>query len=163
MPPVSGAEFEGGVAMLMQYLWLGVTILAAIVEATVPALVSIWFVPGGLAALIVSLLGGPVWLQILLFLVVSALALLFTRPLVKKFQKDKAESTNADMVLGRTALVTEDINDLLGTGRVTVRGNSWSARSVEEGTVIPKGEAVLVERIEGVKLMVRRKKEGGSL
>ncbi len=163
MPPVSGAEFEGGVAMLMQYLWLSVTILAAIVEAAVPALVSIWFVPGGLAALIVSLLGGPVWLQILLFLVVSALALLFTRPLVKKFQKDKAESTNADMVLGRTALVTEDINDLLGTGRVTVRGNSWSARSVEEGTVIPKGEAVLVARIEGVKLMVRRKKEGGSL
>ena len=68
MPPVSGAEFEGGVAMLMQYLWLSVTILAAIVEAAVPALVSIWFVPGGLAALIVSLLGGPVWLQICCFL-----------------------------------------------------------------------------------------------
>lgn len=142
--------------MTMQYIWLGVTILAAVAEAAVPALVSIWFVPGGLAALIVSLLGGPVWLQVLLFLVVSTLALLATRPLAKKFQKEKKERTNADMVLGRTALVTEDVNDLLGTGRVTVRGNSWSARSEEEGTVIPKGETVTVERIEGVKLIVRR-------
>lgn len=141
--------------MVMQYIWLGVTILAAVAEAAAPALVSIWFVPGGLAALIVSLIGGPIWLQVLLFLLVSTLALLVTRPLAKKFQKENAESTNADMVLGRSALVTEDINDLLGTGRVTVRGNSWSARSGEEGTVIPKGETVTVERIEGVKLIVR--------
>ena len=144
---------------MMEYIWLGVTILAAIVEAAVPALVSIWFVPGGLAALIASLLGGPVVLQIGLFLAVSALALIVTRPIADRVQKKKAESTNADMAVGRTALVTEDINNLLASGRVTVLGNSWAARSVEESTVIPKGETVTVERIEGVKLMVRRSNE----
>lgn len=141
--------------MRMEFVWLGVTILAAIVEGLLPALVSIWFVPGGLAALIASMAGGSVGLQVALFLVVSALALVLTRPLVKRFQKEKAESTNADMVLGRSAVVTEDINNLLATGRVSVLGNSWAARSVEESAVIPKGETVTVERIEGVKLMVR--------
>lgn len=141
--------------MRMEFVWLGVTILAAIVEGLLPALVSIWFVPGGLAALIASMAGGSVGLQVALFLVVSALALVLTRPLVKRFQKEKAESTNADMVLGRSAVVTEDINNLLATGRVSVLGNSWAARSVEESVVIPKGETVTVERIEGVKLMVR--------
>ena len=140
----------------MVYIWLGVTILAAIVEAAVPALVSIWFVPGGLAALIASLAGASVGWQIGLFLAVSALALVITRPLADRFQKKERPSTNADMALGRTALVTEEINNLLASGRVTVMGNSWAARSVEEGTVIPQGETVKVERIEGVKLMVRR-------
>ncbi|MCH5353342.1 MAG: NfeD family protein [Acutalibacter sp.] len=142
----------------MEYIWLGVTILAAIVEAAVPALVSIWFVPGGLAALIASLLGGSVGLQIGLFLLVSALALVITRPLADRFQKKKTESTNADMAVGRTALVTEDINNLLATGRVTVMGNNWAARSVEESAVILSGETVIVERIEGVKLSLLQKK-----
>ncbi len=104
---------------LISYIWLGITILAAVVEAAVPALVSIWFVPGGLAALVASLAGGPLWLQILMFLAVSALALGITRPLAKKFQDREKPATNADMVLGKTALVTEDINNILCTGRVT--------------------------------------------
>ncbi len=143
--------------MKMEYIWLGVTILAAVAEAAVPALVSIWFVPGGLAALITSLLGGPVWAQILMFLGVSGLALLLTRPLAKKFQSRKKAKTNADRVLGRTALVTEEINNVLGTGRATVMGNSWAARSAEVDGVIPAGTTVQVERIEGVKLIVSLK------
>ncbi len=137
----------------ISYIWLGVTILAALVEAAVPALVSIWFVPGGLAALAVSLVKGPPWLQVALFLTVSTLALIATRPLVKKFQSARKTRTNADMVLGKTAVVTEDINNILGAGRVTVLGKSWAARSVSEN-MIPKGEKVLVEQIEGVKLLV---------
>ena len=144
----------------MEYIWLGVTIVAAVVEAAVPSLVSIWFVPGGIAALLASLFGGPVWLQIVLFLAVSCMALILTRPLAKKFQSRKSESTNADMVLGRTAVVTEDINNVFGTGRAAVMGNSWSARSAETDGVIPKGETVTVERIEGVKLIVRLEEKG---
>ncbi len=143
----------------MSYVWLGVTILAAIVEAAVPALVSIWFVPGGLAALIASLAGGPLWLQILLFLGVSALALVFTRPLARKLQDQEKPSTNADMALGKDGLVTEDINNILGTGRVAVLGNSWAARSADD-SVIPKGETVKAERIEGVKLIVSQNGKG---
>ena len=140
---------------IMDYIWLGITIVAAIVEAAVPSLVSIWFVPGGIAALLASLLGGPLWLQIVLFLAVSCAALILTRPLAKRFQNQKKEKTNADMVLGRTAVVTEEINNVLGAGRASVMGNSWSARSTETDGVIPRGTAVTVERIEGVKLIVR--------
>ena len=138
------------------YIWLGITVVAAIVEAAVPALVSVWFVPGGLAALVASLFGAPLWLQVALFLVVSGVALILTRPLVKRIQSRKTISTNADMVLGKTALVTEEINNLLGAGRVTVLGNSWSARSADPESVIPSGEKVIVEKIEGVKLIVHQ-------
>lgn len=144
---------------IMDYIWLGITVLAGIVEAAVPSLVSIWFVPGGIAALVVSLLGGPVWAQVLMFLGVSCLALILTRPLAKKFQSRKAAKTNADMVLGRTARVTEDIDNVMGTGRATVLGNSWSARSAEPDGKIPQGTTVRVERIEGVKLIVTPEQE----
>ena len=138
------------------YIWLGITVVAAIVEAAVPALVSVWFVPGGLAALVASLFGAPLWLQVALFLVVSGAALILTRPLVKRIQSRKTIITHADMVLGKTALVTEEINNLLGAGRVTVLGNSWSARSADPESVIPSGEKVIVEKIEGVKLIVHQ-------
>lgn len=147
---------------VMDYVWLGVTILAAVVEAAVPSLVSIWFVPGGIAALAVSLLGGPVWAQCLMFLGVSCLALILTRPLAKRFQQKRKEKTNADMVLDQTAVVTEDIDNVLGTGRATVLGKSWSARSAEPDGKVPKGTVVRVRRIEGVKLIVSPEAEAGK-
>lgn len=143
------------------FVWLGITILAALVEAIVPALVSIWFVPGGLAALIASLLGAPLWLQIVLFLAVSALALALTRPLARKVQGQETPTTNADRTVGQTAVVTEDINNILGTGRVTVLGNSWAAQAEPPDARIVKGDTVTVKRIEGVKLIVT-KNEGGK-
>lgn len=142
---------------MMTGIWLAVTIVAAIVEAAVSALVSIWFVPGGLGALICALAGGPEWLQAALFLVLSALALAVTRPLAKRLQKPGLVGTNADRVLGATAVVTETIDNLLSQGRVTVLGNSWAARSVQPQGTIPVGEKVVVERIEGVKLIVAPK------
>lgn len=147
---------------MMIYVWLGVTILAAIVEAIVPSLVSIWFVPGGLAALIVSICHGELWLQILVFLAVSALALVITRPLARKAQRGKPEKTNADMALGRTAVVTEEIDNVLGAGRATVLGNSWSARSEEPEGKIPAGTVCRVKRIEGVKLILAPEEEKGD-
>lgn len=137
----------------MTFVWLGITVAAAVIEAIVPALVSIWFVPGGLAALVASLLSAPVWLQILLFAAFTVLAAVFTRPAAKRLQKTET-STNADRVLGADAVVTEEVNNLLGAGRVSVMGNSWSARSAAPETIIPAGEVVTVSRIEGVKLIV---------
>ncbi len=142
---------------MMTGIWLGITIVAAVVEAAVPALVSIWFVPGGLAALICALAGGAVWLQITLFLALSCLALVFTRPLAKRLQKPEPVGTNADRVLGAQGVVTEDIDNLLAQGRVSVLGNSWAARSARPQEKIPAGEQVTVERIEGVKLIVAPK------
>lgn len=142
---------------MMTGIWLGITIVAAVVEAAVPALVSIWFVPGGLVALICALAGGAVWLQIALFLALSCLALVFTRPLAKRLQKPEPVGTNADRVLGAQGVVTEDIDNLLAQGRVSVLGNSWAARSARPQEKIPAGEQVTVERIEGVKLIVAPK------
>lgn len=142
---------------MMTGIWLGITIVAAVVEAAVPALVSIWLVPGGLAALICALAGGAVWLQIALFLALSCLALVFTRPLAKRLQKPEPVGTNADRVLGAQGVVTEDIDNLLAQGRVSVLGNSWAARSARPQEKIPAGEQVTVERIEGVKLIVAPK------
>ncbi len=143
---------------MMTGIWLGVTIVAAIVEAAVPALVSIWFVPGGLAALICALAGGPVWMQVVLFLLGSAVALVITRPLAKRLQRSSPTSTNADRVLGAEGVVTEAVDNLLGQGRVSALGNSWAARSAEPQGKIPAGTQVVVERIEGVKLIVSLKK-----
>lgn len=138
---------------IMDFIWLGVAITAAIVEAAVPALVSIWFVPGSVLALLASLAGGALWLQLLLFLGGSALALALTRPLARRLQKGTT-STNADRVLGAEAVVTQEVNNLLGQGRVEVMGNSWAARSASPDRVIAPEETVTVVRIEGVKLIV---------
>lgn len=138
---------------VMDFIWLGIAILAAVVEAVVPALVSVWFVPGGLAGLVVSLAGGPIWLQILVFLGVSLVCLAFTRPLTRKMMKRHWERTNADRVVGATGIVIQDIDNVLSAGRVTVLGNSWAARSADGGK-INAGTRVHVEKIEGVKLIV---------
>lgn len=139
---------------VMDFVWLGVTILAAIVEGIVPSLVSVWFVPGGLVALVASMMGGPVWLQILLFLAVSLAALAFTRPLAKKMLDRRRERTNADRAVGTVGIVIQDIDNVLAAGRVMVMGNSWSARSTQADGKIPAGTKVRVESIEGVKLLV---------
>lgn len=138
----------------MEFIWLAVAVVAAVVEAAVPALVSIWFVPGSVLALIASLLGGPLWLQMTLFVGATVLAIVFTRPLARRLQKNSPASTNADRVLGATAMVTEEINNLLGQGRVTVLGNSWAARTQSPEGVLSPGQEVTVVRIEGVKLIV---------
>ncbi len=138
----------------MEFIWLAVAVVAAVVEAAVPALVSIWFVPGSILALAASLLGGPLWLQLALFVGATVLAILFTRPLARRLQKNGPTSTNADRVLGATAVVTEEVNNLLGQGRVSVMGSSWAARSLSPEEALGPGEEVTVIRIEGVKLIV---------
>ena len=140
----------------LSIFWLVAVIVLGIVEASTVSLVCIWFALGALAALISSLFGGPLWLQILLFIIVTVITLCFTRPLVKKyFNKNSHKPTNADMVIGKNATVTEDIDNLSGAGAVRCMGKEWSARSLN-GEAIGKGEIVTVAKIEGVKLIVSR-------
>ena len=132
-------------------IWVAVIVIAAILEGMSAQLISIWFVGGGIAGMIAQLCGAPVWLQVLIAAVVTLVLLLATRPLVKKFLQNK--ETNADRVVGQTAVVTEDIDNLAAHGRVEVLGNDWAARSTEN-VRIQKGTKVQVVRIEGVKLIV---------
>ncbi|MBR2732549.1 MAG: NfeD family protein [Clostridia bacterium] len=139
-------------------MWVVLLAVFLIVEAMTAQLVTIWFAVGAGAALIVRLCKLPLWLQLVVFLVVSAAALLLTRPLLKKLTKQSAQPTNADRCIGQIAVVTEKIDNLAGKGQAVVQGSVWTARS-SDGAVIPKDACVRVERIDGVKLIVSQQKE----
>ena len=141
------------VQVSMTIIWLAAMVVLALLEAATTQLVTIWFALGSLVALIASLLHAPVWLQILLFVVVSAVTLVLTRPLVRKITSNKQVHTNADRVIGKEGVVLEDIRASEAAGLVKVDGAVWSARSADD-SVIPAGSQVSVERIEGVKLIV---------
>ncbi len=138
----------------MPYVWLGVIVVMAIVEGLTTQMVSIWFVFGALVAFIVSLFGVSLPVQLIVFAAVSTVMLILTRPLVKKMMRFKKEDTNAGRYIGKTGLVTMEINNELGVGQVNVSGSVWTARAAD-GAVIPKGANVEVESIEGVKLLVK--------
>ena len=128
------------------YIWLIIMAVMIIVEISAPGLVSIWFAAGALAAYVSALLGAS-----------SVVLLLLTRPLAKKFINERAAKTNKDTIPGRMAIVTEEINNLAATGHVTIDGLPWTARAASEEEIIPVGEEVVVEKIEGVKCIVKRK------
>ena len=132
--------------------WLNCFIVCLVLEAIVPGLVCIWFAAGSFAALILSFIL-PFWLQIIFFICVSLLAIIWARPYIKKHVNNSAVATNLDMVIGKEAIVTEEIDNLHSAGAAVVSGKTWTARS-EDDTVIPAGEHVTVLRIEGVKLIV---------
>ena len=134
-------------------IWIAALILFLLVEAATVGLVSLWFAGGSLAALIAALCGGPFWLQIVLFLLVSAGLLAALRPFVRRFVTPRKVHTNADRVVDQEALVTERIDPLSGTGAVKVGGVEWTARA-SGGTVIEAGTLVKVLRIEGAKVTV---------
>ena len=138
---------------IQKIIWLVLLLLFALSEAITVGLTSIWFAAGALCALIAALLGGPVWIQITLFLTVSLLCLAAVRPLAKRHLNDRVEPTNADRVIGAEAQVTEDIDNIHGKGAVIIRGMTWSARS-QDDSVIAAGTRVRVLRIEGVKVFV---------
>ena len=140
----------------MLIFWVAMLVILIVVEAITAQMVTIWFAAGAAAALISEFLGAQVWLQWIIFVAVSAITLVATRPLVKKLTKTKLQPTNADRCIGQTAIVVEDIDNIEGKGQVQVGGVVWSARS-SDGTVFRKNEQVTVERIDGVKLIVKTK------
>lgn len=136
----------------MEYLWLILAVVFFIAEAISFQLVSIWFAVGAIAALITQLAGGDLSLQCILFVAVTTICLIATRPIIRKIKK-KTVSTNFDRILEQEAVVLEEINSIQNTGQVKIAGSVWSARSVDD-SVIPKDSLVKVEKIEGVKLLV---------
>lgn len=142
----------------MYILWAAAIVIFGVVEALTVQLVSIWFVCGAIGAFIASLCGANLLTQVLIFVGITILALIFTRPLVKKRLKPKVQSTNADRCIGKEAVVTQRIDNLSATGQVNVAGSIWTARSAED-VVIEEGTTVKVVRIEGVKVIVTTIKE----
>ena len=141
----------------MTVFWLVAMIALFVVEAATVNLVTLWFAFGALAALITSLLGGELWLQLVIFIAVTVITLIPTRKLAKKyFSKSHHQATNSDLVIGKDCIVVEEIDNLISTGAVKCLGKEWTARS-ENGEKIAVGETVIAIAIEGVKLIVRQK------
>lgn len=139
--------------MSMSLFWLIAMVLFGVLEAVTVGLTSIWFALGALGALAAAAAAAPVIVQIVVFLGVSFLTLLLVRPLAQRFVNDRKVATNADRVIGQEAVVTEDIDNIQGRGRVTISGADWTART-EDDQPIPAGSMVRVLRIEGVKVIV---------
>ena len=112
----------------MLIFWVVLLILLIIVEAATAQMVTIWFAAGAAAAVVAELLGAQVWLQWLVFIAVSAVTLVATRPLVRKLTKARVQPTNADRCIGKTAIVTEKIDNIAAKGQVKVDGSVWTAR-----------------------------------
>ena len=134
-------------------VWLGLTVVFLIAEAATVTVISLWFAAGSLVAMAMALLGGAIWLQVLTFLVVSAIALTALRPLVRKYLTPKLTATNIDSVIGSIGIVTATIDNIGATGQVKLNGMEWTARSTS-GDPIPAGIKVRVDKIEGVKVFV---------
>lgn len=139
---------------LVALIWLGLVILFVVVEASCPIhLVSVWFAVGSLVALLIWSLGGPLWLQIALFLVISCVLLAALWPLTKKFLNPAHIATNIDSIIGSTGYVTAAIDNVAAVGQVKLGAMVWTARSTS-GSLIAEGTLIRVDRIEGVKVFV---------
>lgn len=150
-----GACLKGGTTNMMTMIWIGAIVVFGVAEALTAGLVSIWFVIGSAAGLIAAICNGPLWLQIVLFFVVSVITLIATRPLVAKMLTKDGVATNADRVIGNMARVTEAIDNTIPTGAVYIDGKTWTARSAHD-EIIAVSEMVRVVKMEGVKLIVEK-------
>lgn len=139
---------------LAEMIWLGLLVGFLVLEAACPIhLVSIWFAAGALVAMVTALLGGEIWLQIVLFLVVSCALLASLWPFIKKVLNPHLTKTNLDAVVGTLGRVTVAIDNVSATGQVKLGAMEWSARS-SSGQPIPENTLIRVDRIEGVKVFV---------
>lgn len=133
--------------------WGCVFAVLAITELSTMQLVSIWFAAGALVSMVLAALGFPIMVQAVVFIAVSALLLAVTRPILKKLLHKTPIPTNSELDIGKTALVVENIDNTKMTGRVTLNGVDWAARSTGD-EVISEGETVIVDKIDGAKVFV---------
>ena len=139
----------------MLYAWIAVLVLAIVIEAATSDFVAIWFMPAAVISLILSLFNVQIWIQILCFVVIGLTLVIATRPLCRKLLRGKRERTNAESLIGKSCLVTEEICNIKEQGEVKVNGLCWAARSEDPYRVIPVGELVEIVEIQGVKLIVK--------
>ena len=143
-------------AFSAEIFWLVAFGALLLIEILTLGLTTIWFAVGALAAFLLALLHVPLMLQIVVFIVVSVLMLIFTRPVMTKYLNKKTTKTNAESLVGRNARVLIPINTLKSEGQVMVGGMEWTARSTKDEVTFQKDEMVHIVGISGVKLIVEK-------
>lgn len=134
--------------------WLAVFILLLLVEAGTMALTTVWFAVGAFGAILVSLLGVPLWVEILVFLALSFVILFFYRPLAIKYVNSRRIRTNVEDLVGKEGKITEKVDNLSQSGRMLLKGMDWAARTESDESAIEVGTIVRVLKVEGVRLIV---------
>lgn len=139
------------------FYWLIALVVFLVIEIITLGLTTIWFAGGALVAFVAAILHLPLLVQIALFLLVSLLMLIFTRPVAERYFNAQREQTNVNGMIGREAKVTVEIDNFNQTGTILINGVEWTARSLDDGDIIPPGSRVEICRVEGVKVFVKRK------
>lgn len=135
--------------------WLIVVAVLLVLEILTLGLTTIWFAGGAFVAFLAGICQAPLWIQILLFLVVSIILLVFTRPIAEKHLNNSREKTNVDSLVGKHGRVLEEIDNFNQTGRVMLNGMEWTARNISSEGKIPTGTKVEVMEIKGAHLVVQ--------
>ena len=155
---VAFADFEPA-SLLLPLLWFSVVVLTVVVESQTADLVSIWFAPGAVVAMILAFCEVHIGIQLGVFVATTILGLILTFTVIRPRMKAKnhVEKTNADALEGRVALVEESIDNLAATGAVKINGQLWTARVEDPADKPAKGEWVEIVRVEGAKLICKPK------
>ena len=140
--------------------WLIAMAMLLVIEIATLGLTTLWFAIGALAAFIAAVLNLHIGVQTAIFIVVSLVLLIFTRPWALKYLNSRTSRTNADSLVGKKARVTKTIDNIAGEGQVVINGMEWTARSLEDEVKIAEGAVVIINKISGVKLIVSKMKEG---
>ena len=145
--------------MTMAIIWLIALIVLVIIEIISQGLTTIWFAGGSLVALISTFCGANLFVQIAIFLVVSIVLLIFTRPIAMLHFNKKVVPTNVETLPGEVCVITEAVDNIGAKGKAELNGMEWTVRSASEGILIPEGARAKVLRVEGVKLIVKQERE----
>lgn len=139
-----------------EMFWVAVIVITVIVEFITVGLTTIWMTGGALVALAIALLGGGLNLQIAAFFAVTFVLLYWTRPIAVKYLNSHRTRTNVEETLGSPVRVIERIDNQAETGKVHYKGMEWTARAVLDEEVFEVDDIVVVQAIEGVKMLVAR-------
>lgn len=134
--------------------WIALILILVAIEIGTVGLTAIWFAGGALAGLIAQLAGLNSYVQVILFIIVSAVLLCFTRPWALKYFKPRLVKTNYETVVGEKVCLIENVDNRKGTGTAVYKGQEWTARAYEDGKVYEAGMIVQVKEIRGVTLYV---------
>ena len=136
--------------------WVLVATAAAIIESQTCDLISIWFVPGAVVAMLLAFFDVAFWVQAVVFISISAVTLTLVHTVLKKYMpKKKEHKMNVDAMIGARGIVEEEIDNIREKGSVKVRGLIWTARSANDEVTIPAGSVVTVMQVSGVKLICK--------
>ena len=137
------------------YIWLGITALALILEFVTSDMISIWFVGGGLIAIILSACSLAWYIHLPIFIAVSFILLFSFRPIVMKKLMANEEKTNADSAIGKEYTLLTDIGfNMLGT--IKIGDVIWNVDTENEREEIPAGTVVEIVKILGNKYIVKK-------